>query len=119
MSFVRPLHELDLGHESRLDPDDVALLHLRHLRNDRERRLVAPQRPELVEQLADHALTEAGADVADPLPLSAPLHAEHERSEAGAAPALALRVAADHELLPPVRLDLQPVPSPTALGVRR
>jgi hypothetical protein len=102
MAVVRPLRELDLGHESRLDPDDVALLHLRHLRYDREGRLVPPQRLELLEQLTDLALAEAGADVADPLPLPAALDAEHERAEAAAAPALALRVAADHELLAPV-----------------
>ena len=47
------------------------------------------------------------------------MHAEHERPEAAAAAALALRVAADHELLPAVRLDLQPVAAATALGVAR
>ena len=47
------------------------------------------------------------------------MNAEHERAEAAAAPALALRVAADHELLAPVRLDLQPVAATAALGVAR
>src|SRR4051794_23214615 len=119
VAVVRPLRELDLGHELRLDPDDVALLHLRHLRDDREGRLVPPERLELLEQLADRALVEAGADVSDPLPLLAAMDAEHERTEAAAAPALALRVAADHELLPPVRLDLQPVATAAAFGVAR
>ena len=47
------------------------------------------------------------------------MDAEDERAEAAAAAALALRVAADHELLPAVRLDLQPVAAATALGVAR
>ena len=45
--------------------------------------------------------------------------AEDERAEAGRAPALALRVAADDELLPAVRLDLQPVAAALALLVAR
>src|SRR5262249_21818380 len=114
VAVVRPLGELDLGHEPWLDPDDVALLHLRHLRDNRERRLVPAQRLELGEQPSDQALAEAGADVADPLPLLAAMDAEHERAEAAAATALALRVAADHELLPAVSLDLQPVTAAAA-----
>ena len=116
---MRPLRELDLGDELRLDPDDVALLHLRHLRDDRERRRVLPQRLELFEQLGDGALAEAGADVSDPLPLLAATHAEDEGAEAAAATALTLRVAADHELLPPVGLDLEPVAAAPSLRVAR
>ena len=65
------------------------------------------------------ALVEARADVPDPLPLLAAMDAHHQRAEAAAALALALRVAADHELLAPVRLDLQPVAAASALGVAR
>src|SRR6188472_4429243 len=116
---MSPLRELDLGHELRLDPHDVALSHLWHLRDHRKWWLVTPQRLELLEQLGDLALVEARAYVPDPLPLLATMDAEHERAEASAAPALAFRVAADHELLPAVGLDLQPVTSASTLRVTR
>ena len=71
MPVVRPLGELDLAHELRLDPDDVALAHLRHLRHLRERRAVACERLELREQLVDVALVEAGAARSRPSELAA------------------------------------------------
>jgi hypothetical protein len=119
MVVVRPLRELDLAHEARLDPGHVALAHLRHLRHHRQGRRLAPQRLELREQLVDVPLAEAGAAVADPVQLAAAIGAEHQRAEAPGAAALALRPAADHELLTAVRLDLQPVPRPLPLAVRR
>ena len=119
VTVVRPLSKLDLGHEFRLDPDDVALLHLWHLRDDGERRCLAPERFELRKELLDVVLPESGTHVPDPLPVPAPVDAEHEGAEASAPPALALRVAADHEFLPSVRLDLQPVTAPLALAVTR
>jgi hypothetical protein len=82
MAVVRPLREGDLAHELRLDPDDVALAHLRHLRHGREGRRLAPQRLELREELVDLALAEAGAAVPDPGELPAAPHTEDERAEA-------------------------------------
>ena len=41
-ALPRPLEELDLADELRLDPGDVARAHPRHLRLDRERRRLAP-----------------------------------------------------------------------------
>src|SRR5207302_7349066 len=119
MPVVRPLGELDLGDERRLDPDDVPFLHFRHLRDDGERRRLPPQWLELREQLVDVALAEPRADVPDPLPLAAAMDAEDERAEAAGTPALPLRVAADDELLASVRLDLEPVAPALALAVAR
>ena len=50
-----------------------------------------------------------GPDVARVHEVAASWTREHERAEAARAPALPLRVAGDQELLPVVRLDLQPV----------
>ena len=55
------------------------------------------------------AVVEAGADVACPAEAAFLVDAEHERAEAVRAAPLPLRVAGDDELLPPLRLDLQPV----------
>src|SRR5207248_2129960 len=106
---VCPLDELDLGDELRLDPDDVALAHLRHLRHLMERRLLALERTQLLEQTVDLLVREAGTDVARVDELVAFAHAEDERTERVRAAPLASRVAGDHELLPAVGLDLQPV----------
>src|SRR6185312_8617810 len=116
VAVVRPFEELDLADELGLDPDDVALPHLRHLRLGRERRRLAAKPLELREQLVDRALAEAGAAVPDPGELLATLDAEDERAEGSGAAPLALRPAADHELLAAVRLDLQPV-APARAGL--
>src|SRR5439155_13484002 len=61
----------------------------------------------------------AGADVPHVTQVAALVDREHERSEAlGAAP-LAAGVAGDDELLPSVRLHLQPVTRSFALAVLR
>src|SRR5581483_8951622 len=113
---VRPLEELDLADELRLDPDDAALP---DLRLGGERRRFAAQRLELRAQLVDRALAETGADVADPHEVLAAPDAEDERAEAARATALALRPAADHELLPAVSLHLEPVAAALPLLVAR
>ena len=119
MAVVRPLGELDLGDELRLDPGHVAPADLRHLRHLAERRVLTLERSQLREQLLDLLAGEAGADVADVLELGAAPHGEHERPERSRPPALSLRVAGDDELLAPVRLDLEPVARPAADRVAR
>src|SRR5207248_8540185 len=116
---VRPLGELDLADELRLDPHDVALPDLGHLGHLAEGRVPSLERPQLREQPVDLLLGEAGAAVADPHELVAAAHREHERAEASCPPALALRVAGDDELLPAVRLDLEPLASPLTRLVER
>ena len=106
---MRPLDERDLGDELRLDPDDVVLAHARKLRDLRERRVLALQRPQQLQQPLDLRVVEAGADVADVLESLVPVDREHERPEPAGAPALAARVAGDHELLLGVRLELEPI----------
>ena len=108
-AVVRPLDELDLGDELRLDPDDVALADPRHLRHLAERRRVALERLQLLQQPVDLAVVETGADVADVDELAALVGREDERAERPCATALAARVAGDHELLAAVALDLQPL----------
>src|SRR5262249_60421462 len=107
-----PLAELDLARALRLDPDGLRLPRLRHRRHRAERRRVALQRPQLVEQLVDLLRAEARADVPGVDELIAAVIAEDERPEARCTPARSLREAADHELLLAVRLDLQPVARP-------
>jgi hypothetical protein len=86
---VRPLAELDFAHELRLDPDDVPLLHLRHLRHRLEGRRRALQRLKQAHELVDLLVGETGAAVADVNELVAALDSEDERAEAARAPALA------------------------------
>ena len=111
---MRPLDELHLGHELRLHPDDVALPHAWHLRNLPERRRVAPERLQLLQEPVDLAVVEPGADVAGVDEISTLVGREHERAERSLTTALAARVAGDHELLPAVALDLQPLARPPA-----
>ena len=99
VAVVRPLGEDDLADEPRLDPDDVALADARQLRHLANGDVGALERPQLREQLVDRPVGEAGADVADVLELAAAVDAEDQRAERAGAPALAARVAADHELL--------------------
>ena len=117
---MRPLGEADLGDEPRLDPDDVALPHLRHLRHLRERRLVGAERLQPVEQPLDLGVVEARADVARPPEPAVLVDRQHERAEGARTPALPHRVADDDELLPALRLHLEPVaaaPSRLVAGV--
>ena len=116
---MRPLAELDLGDEPRLDPDDVALADARHLRRLGERRVGRSSGRSSFSSRSISSLAEAGADVADPAQRAALVHGEHERAEARRAAALAARVAGDDELLAAVRLHLEPVARAAALAVRR
>ena len=108
---MRPLDELDLGHELRLDPVDVPRAHPRHLRRLGERGRIALERAQEPEQALDLLLAEPGADVADPAELVPVPDREDERAEGAGATALAARVAGDDELLAPGRLHLEPRPA--------
>src|ERR1700730_1058762 len=110
MTVMRPLCELDLTHEFRFHPHDVAFADLGHPRDLLERRIIGAQWFKLREQLVDVALLEAGTAIADPGQLLPAIGAEHKGSETPGASSLALRPAADHELLTAVRLHLEPVP---------
>ena len=118
-AVVRPLGELDLADEPRLDPDDVVAAHLRHLRDEAERRARPLERPELLEELVDLLLREARADVADVLEAVLAADSEDERAERPRPPSLPARVAGDDELLAAVHLDLQPVARAAARLVAR
>ncbi len=107
---VGPLDELHLADELGLDPDHVPLAHLRQLRHLVEGRLRSLEGTQERQQLLDLGVVEPRADIADVAKAAALGDGEHERAEAAAASALTLRVAGDHELLPAVGLDLQPVP---------
>src|SRR5262245_40924153 len=117
MSVVRPLGELDLDDELRLDPEDVALTDPRHFRHLGKRRSGALQPSEALQQLVERPLGESGADVAHPAKLSPLPDCEDERAEPGS-PALAPRIAGDDELLPWAHLHLQPVPRAPLLVTR-
>src|SRR5205814_4075054 len=119
VAVVRPLDELDLADELRLDPPHVALSHLGHLGHDLERRALALERLQLLQEPPDLGVREPGAAVADICQLCASLNREHERTKRSRAPALALRVAGDDELLAVLGLDLQPVARALALCVLR
>ena len=108
-AVVRPLGEAHLRHELGLDPDDVALAHLRHLGHLGEGRVVAPERLQAGEQPRDLGVVEAGADVPRPAQDAVLVDAEDKRAERVSASALPLRVPHDHELLPALGLELQPV----------
>ena len=108
-AVVRPLGEAHLGHELGLDPDDIAPAHSRHLRHLGERRVVAPQRL----QLASSRAISASSKPVPTLPAQrrSPLSLTPRTSapNASARSALPLRVPRDHELLPSLGLQLQPV----------
>ena len=116
---VRELGERGFGDELRLDPDDVALAHPRHLRRLREGRSLLLERLQLLQQPLLLVVVEAGADVADPLEPFRTVRRQHQRAERPLAPALAARVAGDHELLLAVRLELEPVARALARQVLR
>src|ERR1700694_5128973 len=109
MAVVRPLDELDLRDELRLDPDHVALLYAGHLRDGLERRRVALERPQLLEESLNLLVVEPGADVPDVDEVAALVGRKHERAEGPLTSSHAPGVAGDHELLSPVPLDLEPV----------
>src|SRR5581483_1466834 len=107
-----PLGERDLRDEARLEPRDVA-----HARRVGEGRRRARERPEALREARQRALVEPRADLADEAQLRAGVRAEEERAEMrpGAAGG---GVAADHELLLLLDLDLEPAPRAARL-VRR
>jgi hypothetical protein len=75
---VRPFCELDFGQELRLHPYHVAAPHARHLGRFRERRRVALERLQPLEQALDLRLGEPGPDIADPAQVALVVHAEHQ-----------------------------------------
>src|SRR6185503_5461045 len=100
-------------------PDDIVAAHLRHLRDESERRRLALERPEQAKQLVDLLLGEARpavTHVLEPLPAA---DREDERPEGPRPPALSTGVAGDDELLPAVRLHLEPVARAAARLVAR
>src|SRR3954452_23809209 len=101
---LRPLEELDLGHQLRLH-EDRALLRLAAL----ERRAIPLEWLEQFAEAHEVLLLEARADVSDVDQPVAVVDAHDERAEALSAPALARHPAADHDLLALDVLDLQPV----------
>src|SRR5580692_5741901 len=109
-----PLAEADLGDEARIDP-----VHARLRESARvERRAVALNSGQRRVQAVQHAVAEPGADLARIGQLAVGVVvAEQERAQP-LARALRIGVAADHELLRVLALELQPVTRPRAL-VRR
>ena len=81
----------------------------RHLRRLAKGDVVPHERPQLVEQPVDLASSKPVPTLPAQRSPPAVVDAEHERAEAVRAAPLALRVAGDDELLPALRLDLQPV----------
>ena len=111
--LARPLDELDLGHERRLDPDDVAAADAGHLRHLRERRVLALERAHELQQAVDLLVREAGADVPRPAEPARLVNADDQRAEAVAPPPLPAGVAGDDDLLASAHLDLPPLgPAP-------
>src|ERR1700693_4255077 len=108
-AVVRPLAELDLGDEARLDPDHVALAHTGQGRPYGKRTRGSSEWGHHLQQPVDLLGVETGADIANVAQPGAFVDSEHERSEGVGAAALTPRVAGNNELLPAVRLDLQPV----------
>ena len=117
---VRALDELDLRDQLGLDPDDVAFPHTRWLRDGVEGAALLVFSAEQAQEALDLLLGEAGADAADVPELALlVVLAEQKRPERARAPALALRVPADDELLVAVRHDLDPVVGASPRLVRR
>ncbi len=116
---MRPLAELDLRHEPRLDPDDVAPLHPGHLRDGGKRRVGPLERPQLLEQHADLAVVEPRPDVAGIAQLSVLVDRKDERPERRGPASRSTGVPGDHELLARVSLELQPVARAATLGIER
>jgi hypothetical protein len=100
----RPFGEAHLAHEARLDPVIHAAVRPRRA----ERRVLAGQRLQLTPQLILHGVVKAAADARDVAQLAVLVHADVKRAEAPPA-ALRIGVAADHEFLPALALDLDPV----------
>ena len=111
-SLPRPLRESDLAHEARLDPVMPASRGRPHV----EGRRLAPERRERPRDALEARRVESGAHFRHVDQLAPLIETDMEGPEAGAR-ALGLRVAADHEFLPAVAFDLDPVRRPPA-GVR-
>ncbi len=100
-----PLAERHFGEQRRTHP--VALHRRRRIGERARARMQARQ---ALLQVVQRLLVEAGADAArvTQLPAALVVNAEQQRAERAARP-LRLGVAADHEFLPPRRLQLDPV----------
>src|SRR5206468_3128380 len=100
-----PLGEANLAHDSRLDPVVAAPAG----RAARERRGRPLERTKLLADRLECPLVEPRADLGDVDQLALVVETQVQRAEMRPR-ALWHRVAADHELLPELTLDLQPVP---------
>ena len=117
-ALVRPLRELDLRDELRLDPRDVGPTHARHLRNLGERRIRALERSEQSQQPLDLAVREARPDVSRPPQHTRVVYPDDERAEPSRASSLPARVPGDDDLLRLAQLELVPVRRATPRLVR-
>ena len=117
--LVRPLHELDLRDEARLEPDDVRATDPRHLRSLGERRVVPHERLEDLQQPVDLVVAEARADVPRPTKPPGLVDGDDEGAETARAPPLALRVTDDDDFLPLAHLHLPPLRAPPSRLVAR
>ena len=103
-----PFAESDFGDQTRLDPVRIA----GQFRIGGECRLVRSVRAKLLAQVAQRLLAEARAHVAGVTQLAIRvMHTQQQRADAGARP-FRIRVATDHEFLPPSALELDPVGRP-------
>ena len=116
---MRPLGELDLRDELRLNPRDVGPAHARHLRHLGEWTVRAPERSEQSQQPRDLAVREARPDVSGPPKHTCVVYSDDERAEPSRASSLPARVPGDHDLLRPTQLELVPVRRATSGLVRR
>src|SRR6185369_17967091 len=98
-----PLGEPHLAHEPRLDPVVVTALWTRFA----ERRIGPDERLQLAPQLVVQRTRDAAADARDVPQRAVRVHADVQRAEMTAA--LGIGVAADHELLALLALELDPV----------
>src|SRR5438045_6924100 len=103
LTAARPLDELELGHDLRLDE-------VRRLRRAAgvERVLVRGERLQLGVQLVENLVGEAGPNLAGVDELAVPVVAHEQRAGVAAPLALAIEPARDHQLLAVAVLDLQP-----------
>src|SRR5437773_4137412 len=113
-SVARPLGEAHLADEPRLHP--VMATAGRGARVEWRRR--AGQRLQGLPQSGEPGVIEPGADLGHVHEATAVVPPEVQGPEV-AARALRIRVPDDHELLPPLALDLDPVPrAPAGIGAR-
>ncbi len=109
---MRPLRELDLGDQPRLDPHHVRTANAGHSRHLRKRRLLALKGPQEPEQTLDLPVAETGSDVPGPAEPSRFVDGHDERAESARTASLATGVTDDDDLLGLTQLHLVPVDAP-------